>query len=128
VPGLKSQDLTSARTASTPTQHILRSVAPVSQFRSPADTSLTPSASDNGVTRVRIAAPTEPRNIVRAAETHQVRVQTDVGDDFMRLGQYEKALSFYEDALALSPGNDELERKIERARSAKATEEQIVPR
>jgi len=46
----------------------------------------------------------------------------------MRLGEYDKALSFYKDALALSPGNEELERKILRAVSAKATEEQIVPR
>jgi general secretion pathway protein A len=128
VPGLRSRDLTSARTASTPTQHILRGVAPGSRFRSPADTTLAPSAAENSVPDVRIAAPREPSNIARAAETHQVRVQTDVGDDFMRLGQYEKALSFYEDALVLSPGNDELERKIARARSANATEEQIVPR
>jgi general secretion pathway protein A len=128
VPGLRSEDLTSAGTASAPAQHILRSVAPVSQFRSPANITLAPSASESSLPGVRIAPPREPGNLARAAETQQVRVRTDVGDDFMRLGQYEKALSFYEDALALSPGNDEVERKIERARSAKATEEQIAPR
>jgi general secretion pathway protein A len=126
--GLTSHDRTSASKASIPTQHISPSIASAPQFRSAADTTLAPSARDNSVTRVQLAPPPAPHNIVRAAETRQVRIQIDVGDDFMRLGQYDKALRFYEDALALSPGNEEVERKIVRAVSAKTTEEQIVPR
>jgi general secretion pathway protein A len=126
--GLTLDDRTSASTASIPTQHISPpSSAPAPQFRS-ANTTLPPSGRDNSVTRVQLASPPAPRHIVRAGDTRQVRIQTSVGDDFMRLGEYDKALSFYKDALALSPGNEELERKILRAVSAKATEEQIVPR
>jgi general secretion pathway protein A len=126
--GLTSHDRTSASKASIPTQHISPSIAPAPQFRSAADTTLAPSTRDKSVPRVQFASPPAPHNIVRAADTRQVRIQTDVGDDFMRLGQYDKALSFYEDALAHSPGNEELERKIVRAVSAKTTEGQIVPR
>jgi tetratricopeptide (TPR) repeat protein len=57
---------------------------------------------------------------------HQTRVETDVGDDYMRLGEYDKALYFYEDALALSPDNHDLQEKIKRARRAKAAEGQVL--
>jgi general secretion pathway protein A len=125
---LTTHDRTSASNASIPAQHVSTGIAPAPQFRSAADATLARSARDNSVTRVQPASPPAPHNIVRATNTREVRIQTDVGDDFMRLGQYDKALSFYEDALALSPGNEALERKIVRAVSAKTTEEKIVPR
>lgn len=50
----------------------------------------------------------------------------DNGDDEMRLGQYDKAIIAYEAASALSPRDQQIERKIERARRAKSAEEQIL--
>jgi type II secretory pathway predicted ATPase ExeA len=126
--GLTSHDRASLGTASIPTLRISSPrIAAGPQFRSGANITLPPSRYDNSATRVQLASPPAPRNIVRAGDIRQVRIQTDVGDDFMRLGEYDKALSFYKDALALSPGNEELERKILRAVSAKSTEEQILP-
>jgi hypothetical protein len=45
----------------------------------------------------------------------------------MRLGKYEIALRFYEDALLLSPNDQQIRRRIGRALRAKAAEEQIAP-
>jgi general secretion pathway protein A len=67
-------------------------------------------------------------NALTAAEAHRISVQTDVGDDYMRLGQYDKAIDFYQDALAQTPRSEELRRRITRARRAKATEAQILVR
>jgi general secretion pathway protein A len=65
---------------------------------------------------------------VNPLDMDRVRVQTETGDEELRLGRYDKAIADYKDALLLVPGNQQLEQKIERARRAKATEEQVLGR
>jgi Tfp pilus assembly protein PilF len=66
------------------------------------------------------------RDLAAAADARRSRIRTDAGDDYMRRGEYARAITNYEAALAFSPGNEQLQRRIERARRAKATEAQIL--
>jgi general secretion pathway protein A len=59
---------------------------------------------------------------LRAANAHQARVDAEVGDDYMRLGRYERAIEFYKDALLLEPGDKSVEKKIQQARVEAADE------
>ena len=49
-----------------------------------------------------------------------------LGDAYMNLGDYDKALGSFSRAIAFAPDNKEAEEKIKRARRAKAAEEDIL--
>jgi general secretion pathway protein A len=55
-------------------------------------------------------------------DPHQAQIDAEVGDDYMRLGKYEQAIEFYQDAIILAPGDPQIERKIAQARIAQARE------
>lgn len=113
-----AQEDATVRTSSTPTTPLVVITTPAQPVRSTSDLA---------------SVPSEPKDImnlakpVTAADVRQARIQVSVGNDFMRLGKYEIALRFYEDALLLSPNNQQIQRKIGRALRAKAAEEQIGP-
>ncbi len=56
----------------------------------------------------------------------QVKRAIAAGDVFFELGQYDYAIRAYEGPLKYDPANQELKLKIERARKAKAAEEQYL--
>jgi general secretion pathway protein A len=51
----------------------------------------------------------------RRADAHQARVYAQVGDDYMRLGKYDQAIQFYQDALILEPDDGSVKEKIQKA-------------
>jgi len=71
-------------------------------------------------------ASTAAGDIATAVDARRARIRADAGDDDMRRGEYDRAITSYEEALAISPGDEQLERRIERARRARATEAQIL--
>jgi len=50
-----------------------------------------------------------------------------LGDRYMQLGEYDKAISCFRSALSLAPDDQEVGQRIEHARRAKAAEERILP-
>jgi tetratricopeptide (TPR) repeat protein len=123
-----SKDPTSAGAGSTRTGAVAAILTPATPVRGTAGPKVTPSALQNRLERNQHGALMASHNALTAADTQRIPVQTDVGDDYMRLGQYDKAINFYESAFALSPGNERLQQRIERALGAKAAEEQILRR
>jgi len=119
-----SQDPRSVLTVST------ANAAPAADmpFRGIDERTQSPSVLQDNPAREHSKSSASPSNALTVGEAHRISVQTDIGDDYMRLGQYDKAIDFYEDALAQMPRSEELRRRIERARRAKATEEQILLR
>jgi general secretion pathway protein A len=53
--------------------------------------------------------------------------EVKLGDRYMQLGEYDKAISCFRSALSLAPGDEEIGQRIEHARRAKAAEETILP-
>jgi general secretion pathway protein A len=60
------------------------------------------------------------------ANGEQLSLAIRVGDADMRLGEYDEAIKMFRHALALAPGNEQVARKIARARRAKVAEEEIL--
>lgn len=83
---------------------------------------LTPPVFHNSPSRDarRVPPPLRSAAAMTAEDSHRARVDTDVGDDFMRLRQYDNAIYFYKAALARSPGNQQLQQRISEARRARA--------
>jgi hypothetical protein len=48
-------------------------------------------------------------------DPRQARVYANVGDDYMRLAKYGKAVEFYQDAIAFAPGDQSLQEKLKQA-------------
>ena len=119
-----SKDLKSGIAATT----AIAAPAAATPFRGTAERGLPPSVLQNNSAPQLSGSSVSPSDALKGFGAHRIRVQTDVGDDYMRLGQYDKAIDFYEDALAQMPRSVELQRRIERARRAKATEAQILLR
>jgi hypothetical protein len=71
--------------------------------------------------RQQVAPPLRSAAVMTADDSHRMRIYTDVGDDFMRLRQYDNAIYFYKAALSRSPGDQQLLQKISDARRARAT-------
>jgi general secretion pathway protein A len=120
-------DPTSAGIVSTPPSAVAAILTSTTPFSRVAHPKLTPSVSQFSLTREQPWTSTPVHEAVTVAAL-PAPVQTNIGDDYMRIGQYNKALNSYETALAHSPGNKQLQQRIERARRAQATEEQILPR
>jgi type II secretory pathway predicted ATPase ExeA len=114
-----------AKAASMPFNSIATIIVPATPSDGTSES--TPIESKTSTVREHSEASTAPHEALTSADIYRIRVRTDVGDDYMRLGQYEKAITFYEDALAISPDNERLQRKIKRARLAKAAEDQVLP-
>ncbi|HUN60274.1 MAG TPA: AAA family ATPase [Candidatus Binataceae bacterium] len=109
-----------------PTSHIASVRTTAGLVPTAANPKLAPFAKQAGL--VGYQAPTSAIAIdtTTAAISRRARVRMDAGDDSMQRGEYEKAIADYEAALALLPGEGELQRRIERARRAKAAEEHIL--
>jgi general secretion pathway protein A len=120
-------DPTPAGIVSTPTGAVAAILTSTTPSPSIAYPKLTPSESQFSLTREQPWTSTPVHKAVTVA-ARPASVQTNIGDDYMRIGQYDKAVNSYETALAHSPGNKQLQQRIERARRAQATEEQILPR
>jgi len=93
-------------------------------------------------TKLRSGMPSLPPSVVRSTQTNgqsdeasepsanplgivdprRAGVYAEVGDDYMRLGRYNEALEFYQDAISFAPGDQRIQEKIKVA-SAKATNE-----
>jgi hypothetical protein len=84
---------------------------------------LTPPLFQSRQSRERQPVPPPLRSaaVMTADDSHRMRIYTDVGDDFMRLRQYDNAIYFYKAALSRSPGDQQLLQKISDARRARAT-------
>lgn len=63
---------------------------------------------------------------VAALALEQASFETGLGDAYMRLGEYDNAIRSFQIAVGLTPGNQEIEQRIVRARRAKAAEQSIL--
>jgi len=103
------------------------SAAPASQTANQSSIASTASGAGATVHSLSALSPPAPsekkpdRSIaVRAA--YQIRL----GDAYMNLGDYDRALQSFTTALALAPNNSEAYRKLKRARLAQAAERDIL--
>jgi tetratricopeptide (TPR) repeat protein len=75
------------------------------------------------VPRVAVAvAGDSTRRTVDEMAAYQIRL----GDAYMSLGEYDKALTSFSIAIAFAPDNKEAEEKVKRARRAKTAEENVL--
>jgi general secretion pathway protein A len=111
---------------SKPTRAIASAFTPAARPQSAAGPSLTPSVVRDPPLTEQPRASAAAQDLAAPADARRSRIRTDAGDDYMRRGEYARAITSYEAALALSPGDEQLQRRIERARRAKATEAQIL--
>jgi MSHA biogenesis protein MshM len=125
VPQLGRQ-VPSSADPSKPTRAIASVLTPAARPQSATGPSLTPSVVRDPPSTDQPRASMGARDLAAAADARRSRIRTDAGDDYMRRGEYARAITNYEAALAFSPGNEQLQRRIERARRAKATEAQIL--
>ncbi|MBV8362815.1 MAG: tetratricopeptide repeat protein [Deltaproteobacteria bacterium] len=72
-----------------------------------------------------VAATAEGDDAMRTAN-EMAAYEIRLGDAYMNLGDYDKALGSFSRAIAFAPDNKEAEEKIKRARRAKAAEEDIL--
>jgi general secretion pathway protein A len=61
-----------------------------------------------------------------ALSIEQASFETRLGDAYMKLGEYDNAIHSFQSALVFTPGDGQLERRIERARRAKTVENNIL--
>lgn len=111
--------------ASIPTRAIA-SVVTAATPQAATSPKFTPSVMHDAPLIERPHASTAARDTTTAVDTRRTRVRIDAGDDYMRRGEYSQAIANYEEAMVFSPGDEQLQRRIERARRAKATEAQIL--
>jgi tetratricopeptide (TPR) repeat protein len=62
---------------------------------------------------------------VRAAEA-RAAYEIRLGDAYMNIGEYEKAIGSFSTAIALTPDNREAQEKVRRARRAQTAEETVL--
>jgi type II secretory pathway predicted ATPase ExeA len=117
------------------THEIAKAVAPASAIapsRPPSAATPPPAAPiakapipPNGEGKNRVTpASAESRPTALALE--QASFETRLGDTYMRLGEYDNAIRSFHIALGLTPGDQEIEQRIQRARHAKAAEESTL--
>jgi tetratricopeptide (TPR) repeat protein len=111
---------------SIPTRAVASVLTPATPPQTAANPSFTPSVTHDATLIERPHTSIAARNTITAVDARRIRVRADAGDDYMRRGEYSQAITSYEQALAISPGDGQLQRRIERARRAKATEAQIL--
>jgi hypothetical protein len=97
-------------------------VAP-SQLSATAQKAMAPSA-EGAEAGSTIAATSDAATA--STDDGKIRAET-LGDRYMQLGEYDKAISCFRSALRLAPDDEEVGERIERARRAKAAEETILP-
>jgi general secretion pathway protein A len=99
-----------------------RVLTPEIKLRNSPHPALPPSAVVKSIqTNEQSEEASEPSpNPLGIADPHLARVDAQVGDDYMRLGRYNEALEFYQDALAFAPGDQQIQAKVKEA-IAKAT-------
>jgi hypothetical protein len=125
VPPLGRQVQSSAG-APIPTRAITSVLTPATPLQSATGPNLTPVLMHDTALTEQPRASTAAGDIATAVDARRARIRADAGDDDMRRGEYDRAITSYEEALAISPGDEQLERRIERARRARATEAQIL--
>jgi general secretion pathway protein A len=52
------------------------------------------------------------------ADPHQAQIEAEVGDDYMRVGKYQRAIDFYQEAAAFAPNDEQIKEKLAQARIA----------
>jgi type II secretory pathway predicted ATPase ExeA len=65
------------------------------------------------------------KNVTRTAK-ERASIYIKLGDSYMNRGYYDKAISSFSSAIAIAPDNREAKERVERARRARATEEELL--
>jgi general secretion pathway protein A len=73
------------------------------------------------------AIPATSRAAMASTGGENIPAEIKLGDRYMQLGEYDKAISCFRNALGLAPDDEEIGQRIEHAQRAKAAEETILP-